>query len=146
MLCALRTRRRAVLDVEGTSLPPRVLADTALGARSFDDASGVRLASLPCERDSVITAVRLGGWAAYRGYDLTGCRTCELAVANTGGAAAAVELRLDGPDGPLLATVRVPAGASTPVSVPLRPRRGRHDLYLVFAEFGVEVRTLVFRS
>jgi len=136
----------AVLDVEGTSLPPRALADTALGARSFDDASGVRLAELPCERDSVITAVRPGGWAAYRGYDLTGCRTCELSVANTGGATAAVELRLDTPDGPVFATVRLPAGASAPVSVPLRPRRGRHDLYLVFADLGVEVRTLAFRT
>jgi beta-glucosidase-like glycosyl hydrolase len=136
----------AVLDVEGTSLPPRVLADTVVGARSFDDASGVRLAELPCERDSVITAVRPGGWAAYRGYDLTGCRTCELTAANHGGAPAMVELRLDGPDGALLGAVRVAAGTSSPMGVPLRPPRGRHDLYLVFADLGVEVRTLAFHA
>ncbi|MFC0548300.1 glycoside hydrolase family 3 protein [Kutzneria chonburiensis] len=135
----------AVLTVEGTSLPPRALADTTLGARSFDDASGVRLAELPCDRDSVITAVRPGGWAAYRGYDLTSCRTCDLSVTNTAQTTAAVELRLDTPDGPLLGTAHVPAGSSSPVAIPLRPRRGRHDLYLVFTELGLEVRTLDFR-
>ncbi|MFC0430692.1 glycoside hydrolase family 3 C-terminal domain-containing protein [Kutzneria buriramensis] len=132
----------ALLTVRGTAIAPRVLAGRTLDARRFDEGSGIRLVTLPGDEDSVITAVRAGGWAAYRGYDLTGCRLCELTV--SAGQSALVELRAHAPDGPLLGAARVEPGGATPVRMPLRQLEETLDVYLVFAEPGAEVTALAF--
>ena len=133
----------AVLTVRGTSIAPRILAGRTLSARRFDEGSGIRLVTLPGDEDSVITAVRAGGWTAYQGYDLTGCRLCELTVASA--RSALVELRAHAPDGPLLGAARVEPGVATPVRMPLRQLDETLDVYLVFAEPGAEVTALAFR-
>jgi beta-glucosidase len=132
----------ALLTVRGTEIAPRTLAGRTVDARRFDDGSGIRLVTLPGEYASVITAARAGGWVAYRGYDLTGCRLCELTV--SADRSALVELRAHAHDGPLLGAARVEPGGKTPVRMPLRQLEETLDVYLVFAEPGAEVTSLAF--
>jgi beta-glucosidase len=133
----------ALLTVRGRAIAPRVLAGRTVDARRFDDGSGIRLVTLPGVDDSVITAVRAGGWAAYRGYDLTGCRLCELTVSAT--QSALVELHAHAPDGPLLGAARVEPGVAATLRMPLRQLEETLDVYVVFAEPGAEVTALAFR-
>ena len=76
-----------------------------------------------------------GAYAVYKGLDMNAIRkaaiTTYIVDANThpGGE---VELRLDAPDGELVATLKANGQGLTTTSATFSPRSGVHDVYLVF--------------
>ncbi|GAA3217710.1 glycoside hydrolase family 3 protein [Actinocorallia longicatena] len=124
-------RATGTVAVQGETIPARNLA-TATRAIDFDDYEAVRL--LPetlLEGD----AVGVGGTSLLKYADAALAGTVFTAkVASTG--TGEIKVRLDAPDGPVVATVAVPdtggVYAYQDVTAPVTGATGRHDVYLTF--------------
>ena len=118
----------------GETIPPRRL-HAPVAAWTFDDYSGTTLVDTTKEAGTAVAATAAGQWVRYSDVDL-GSGPRRAAARVSADAPAAIEIRLDRPDGRLLGTVAVPATggryAWTEASAALRRAGGRHDVYLVF--------------
>lgn len=124
-------RLEGVLAVEGETIPPRDLTQMTLAA-NYDAYEGIHLTE--CTEGSSAAAVSgEAGWLAFRDAELReGIFAAELRAASTEDAV--VEVRLDGPAGPLAGRCAIHAGAPQEwrsFSFAMTAPAGRHDVYLV---------------
>jgi cytochrome c len=127
---ALTTIGQAVIQT------PRQQAETAQVKQgvevtvSSDTGGGLAMASVDPGDHIAFDPINLGGVTSVT------LRYSGGSAATVGTPRAAVELRLDAPDGPLVATATLPAttgaNAWASQSVPVSPPPGTHRLYLVF--------------
>lgn len=124
--------RKASLRVAGETIPPRSLRGP-VQAVNYDDYEGVVVDECREGGDSVRTS-QDGGWIAYRDADLgAGTAVFEARVSGnlSGGM---IEVRLDGPYGPLAGACPVPPTggrqAWTTVTGPVEGMAGRRDVFL----------------
>jgi beta-glucosidase len=124
-------RQRSSVTVKGETIPPRDLSRTTR-AIDFDDYAGVDLVDTSKARGEAVGA-STGDWVSFRNSLLHNARTFTARVA---GGAGTVEVRLDGPTGPLAGTATFAGTADkytyATVSATLHRADGRHDVYLVF--------------
>ncbi|MBO3749087.1 glycoside hydrolase family 3 C-terminal domain-containing protein [Streptosporangiaceae bacterium NEAU-GS5] len=137
----------APFTVKGERIPPRALADIA--AADHDDYEGVTLTDAALEAGDAVRATEPGGWIAFRSCAVSSVEGCVLDVASTEGGV--LTLRLDDPlHGEVAGAVTVPPTMSrhhfVEVATALTPATGVRDLYVVFENEGVTVRTLRFHS
>ena len=141
-------RARAVLRVNGETIPPRDLT-TATRAEAFDDYSGVLLADESKASGTAVSAGAAGQWVKFAGADLrsgSGVSSFTARVARASAGDTTIQVRLDDPlQGPVVATVPVPPTgdkyAYTTTSSRVTGARGVHDVYLVF---GGDLRLSTF--
>ena len=98
-----------------------------------DGSDVVVVETVEARGDRAVEFTRAGAWAAYAPVSLEGVTFATLRVA-ADGARGRLDLRLDAPDGPLVAQVDLPdtgAGTFADVTVPVAPSEGTHTLYLV---------------
>jgi beta-glucosidase len=123
-------RQRASVRVKGETIPPRDLGRPTR-AVDFDDYAGVDLVDLSKERGDAVGA-SAGDWISFHDAALRHARTFTARLA---GGPGTVEVRLDGPAGPLAGTATFAGTADkytyAPVSAALRGADGRRDVYLV---------------
>lgn len=112
----------------------------------------------------VVGARSAGSWTALHDLDLDGAESIAVSLGSTRADAAGVELRLDAPDGPVLAEYVVENTGSdeymiaasldsagdipveelsyTTIDKPIDGVEGHHDIYIVFTEADIRVRDL----
>ncbi|TDV55332.1 glycoside hydrolase family 3 C-terminal domain-containing protein [Actinophytocola oryzae] len=124
-------RTRSSVRVNGETIPPRDLTRTTR-AVDFDDYAGIDLVDTSKVRGESVGAT-MGAWVSFRNSDL---RHATSFTARVAGGAGTIEVRLDGPTGPLVGTATFAGTADkyayTQVSAGLRKADGRHDVFLVF--------------
>ncbi|PVG84072.1 beta-glucosidase [Nocardioides gansuensis] len=137
-------RQTTAVDVAGEVIPPRNLALETV-AENFDDYDGALLVPTTKERGTSVAAGDRQAWVKFAasGLDRPTGFTASVAKATQG--AGTLEVRLDSPTGPLLATAPVSTGGEydyTEVSVDtlLDDVSGLRDVYLVLSP-GVRVAT-----
>ncbi|GAB3551308.1 beta-glucosidase [Actinopolyspora lacussalsi] len=141
-------RGRLALRVLGENIPPRNPYHRTK-AVNFDDYSNITLNDRTKQHRTTVTASVEGGWIHFRDVDLAaGANAITALVANGSANTARVRVRLDGPEGRRLGTLRVPPTGGEHAYRTVRSRlarvHGRHDLCLVFesgvglAEFRLE--------
>lgn len=120
---------------------------TGFSAGSVDD--------YKCERSSFKTGKFLAGiwpgdWACYKALDFgkDGAAAVELNIGVAPGNAEYVELRIDAPDGPLIASVPIIAGEWS-IPVPCKANllitvKGVHDVYLTHAQKTSDIYNIKF--
>jgi beta-glucosidase len=146
---AAEPRLCAPLDVRGTDIPPRD-PTRHIEATDHDDYAGVLLVDASLVDGDAVAAAEPGGWIAFHDMDFSAAPTTgSLAVARVPAGPAVLTLRLDDPlGGPVIGTARASCAGGpydwTPVVTPLAPVTGRRDLYVVFDEPGVRLRSLSF--
>jgi beta-glucosidase len=126
-------RQRATLDVRGETIPDRDLSKTTRAA-DFDDHNGIQLVDeSKTKGDAVAGAAK--SWLKFADADLgrsSGTVTARVA----GTSATTIQVRLDGPNGPLAGTLNVPSTGDEytykEITAQLGNARGNHDVYLVF--------------
>ncbi|MBD2871018.1 glycoside hydrolase family 3 protein [Paenibacillus arenilitoris] len=119
------------LTVDGETIPPRDLTKVTRAA-NYDAYQGIHLGE--CIEGGSAAAVNGDkGWLACHDAELgAGIFSIELRAAATEDAV--VEVRLDGPDGPIAGKCRVPAGGEQDwrsLTCGLTGASGRRDVYLV---------------
>ncbi|WP_017569463.1 glycoside hydrolase family 3 C-terminal domain-containing protein [Nocardiopsis halotolerans] len=147
-------RATAALDVPGEAIPPRD-GLTPWSAAGYDDARGTSLCPLTPERGDAVRSGEGGAWAAFHDVDL-GDGVTGVRVTVNSEHARTLRLCLDGPDGPTVAVVDVPAGKDRYDFTEARAAvggagagsapglGGLRDLYLVFDGPGTAVGELGF--
>jgi beta-glucosidase len=132
---ATNTPVSTVLSVHGETIPDRNLS-TATPAITYDTYSGTTLVDTTKAAGTAVSATGAGQWIAFSDVALGSAAALTARVSRTGGSAATIEARLDGPTGTLLGTVTVPDTAArytwADASAALAGATGTHDLYLVF--------------
>ncbi|MCR2805624.1 glycoside hydrolase family 3 C-terminal domain-containing protein [Paenibacillus sp. SCIV0701] len=118
------------LTVDGETIPPRDLKQVTR-AVNYDTYDGVYLDE--CDEGGSAAAVSgESGWLAFEDSELgDGVSAIELRAASTDHAV--VEVRLDGPDGPLVGSCAIPAGGKQEwrsFTFGLTNAAGRRDVYL----------------
>jgi beta-glucosidase len=138
----------AVLDVHGKTLPPRLLARSAICAHAYDESSGLALVDISSETGPVVSAAKDGAWLGLLGYDPSGCRSWSVTASNAGDEPVPVELRCGAPDGRLLGTVLVPPTTDrrrySVATGSLMPVDEVSDLFVVFPEKGPWITRVAF--
>lgn len=143
-------RLTAAFTVKGERIPPRDLG-RPLDAAAHDEYDGVVLCDAAVDAGDAVRATCPGAWIAFRDADFgppgAGPARCLLTVASAEGGT--LTLRLGDPlAGRVLGTATVPPTASrhdyVQVGMELAETAGVHDLYVVFENEGVLVRTLEF--
>ncbi|RCW42489.1 glycoside hydrolase family 3 protein [Paenibacillus prosopidis] len=119
------------LTVAGETIPPRDLTRVTRAA-NYDAYQGIHLGE--CIEGGSAAAVHGDrGWLAFHDAELgAGISAVELRAAATEDAV--VEIRLDGPDGPIAGMCKIPAGGEQDwrsLTCGLTGASGRHDVYLV---------------
>jgi beta-glucosidase len=131
---AADTPAGTVLSVRGETIPDRNLT-TATPAISYDTYSGTTLVDTTKAAGTAVSATGPGQWIAFSHVALGSATSLTARVSRTG-AAATIQVRLDGPAGTLLGTVNVPDTGSryawADSTAALAGAAGTHDLYLVF--------------
>lgn len=109
-----------------------VLRGPTLGADQASELSVARV--LRYNGQIALENVKHNSWAAYKQLDLTGVKSATLmAFARPEDSAmGSVEIRLDKPDGDLLATVKFDKAGMNTTKAALKSTEGVHDLYFVF--------------
>ncbi|GAA1007013.1 beta-glucosidase [Acrocarpospora pleiomorpha] len=136
----------APFTVKGERVPPRDLR--ALDAADHDEYDGIVLCDAARERGDAVRSAGPGAWIVFRDADLDGKpEQAVLSAASTEGGV--LTLRLDDPlHGEVLGTVTVRPTAGghdfVEAATALSPATGVRDLYVVFENEGVTVRTLGF--
>lgn len=119
------------LTVDGETIPPRDLTRVTRAA-NYDSYQGIVLGEC-VNGGSAATANDDRGWLAFHDAELgAGISAFELWAAATENAA--VEVRLDGPDGPIVGKCKIPAGGEQDwrsLTCGLAGASGRRDVYLV---------------
>jgi beta-glucosidase len=128
-------RARGVLFVDGETVPPRD-PYRPTRAENFDEYSGTRMVDEAKIRGNAVGTGKAGGWIRFREMDFgAGAVRFSAQTANDGKRAAAVEVRLDRPDGPLAGKAKAPPTADryayAGIECRLRGADGIRDLYLV---------------
>ncbi|MBW5447176.1 carbohydrate-binding protein [Cohnella sp. CFH 77786] len=127
--CDLRLQGR--LMVSGETIPPRDLTKVTRAA-NYDAYQCVHLGDC-VEGGSAAVANGERGWLAFHDAELgTGISAIELRAAAVENAE--VEVRLDGPDGPVAGKCKIPAGGEQEwrsLSFGLTGVSGRRDVYLI---------------
>jgi beta-glucosidase len=135
-------RQHATLKVRGETIPARNLAK-ATRAASFDDWQGIRLVD-ESKAGGDAVAGQAGDWVKFTGADLH-AGNLQARVAKAGAGDTTIQIRLDGPNGPLAGTVTVPSTGDAytyqDVTTAVTGAAGRHDVYLVF---GGDLRLSTF--
>ncbi|HZG76578.1 MAG TPA: glycoside hydrolase family 3 C-terminal domain-containing protein, partial [Paenibacillus sp.] len=128
-------RLAATLAVDGETVPPRDLY-RATNAANYDDYSGVHIGEGPDGADCVVVGDAAdGGWIRFDDADFgAGAARFEL-VAAAASAGGAFEVRLDAPDGPLVASGAVEgAEGARPtwrtIAAPAAGAAGRRSVYV----------------
>jgi len=130
-------RERATVRVRGESIPPRDLARETR-AVDFDDYQGIALVDESKAWGDAVGGAD-GSWVRFSHVDLGhGAASWSGEVARAEAGDASIEVRLDDPAGPVVATATVPSTgdiysyvtATAPVDD--AHARGCHDVYLVF--------------
>lgn len=119
------------LTVAGETIPPRDLTKVTRAA-NYDEYQGIHLGE--CIEGGSAAAVNGDrGWLAFHDAELgAGISAVELRAAAAENAA--VEVRLDGPDGPIAGKCKIPAGGEQDwrsLTCGLTGASGRRDVYLV---------------
>ncbi|MFG1855116.1 glycoside hydrolase family 3 C-terminal domain-containing protein [Actinomadura geliboluensis] len=126
-------RQRAALTVRGETIPDRDLSARTRAA-DFDDQNGVELVDETKEKGDAVAGAA-NSWLKFADADL-GKSTGTITARVAGTSAAAIQVRLDRPDGPLAGTLNVPSTgdkyAYKEISATLANARGNRDVYLVF--------------
>ncbi|WP_253944950.1 glycoside hydrolase family 3 protein [Paenibacillus sp. NEAU-GSW1] len=124
-------RLQGRLMVFGETIPPRDLKKVTR-ASNYDAYQGIHLGDC-VEGGSAAVANGDRGWLAFHDAELgAGISTIELRAAAVENAE--VEVRLDGPDGPVAGKCKIPGGGEQEwrsLSFGLTGVSGRHDVYLV---------------
>jgi len=125
----------AVLQVPGEPAGPRPVGGADVAAVDLDDHHGIRIVEGAHAAGDAVEGSD-GAWIAFRRAALpTGAGRLTLTAAREAPGTAAVEVRLDGPAGPLLGTVEVPSTGSRrawrAVTGDVTSPGGVRDLYLV---------------
>lgn len=119
------------LTVAGETIPPRDLTKVTRAA-NYDAYQGIHLGEC-IEGGSAAVVNGDKGWLAFHDAELgAGISAIELRAAATGDAV--VEVRLDGPDGPIAGKCKIPAGGEQDwrsLTCGLTGASGRRDVYLV---------------
>ncbi|SFN49403.1 beta-glucosidase [Actinomadura madurae] len=126
-------RQRTTLDVRGQTIPDRDLSKPTRAA-DFDDQNGIELVDESKAKGDAVAGTA-GSWLKFADADLGGSAgTITARVAGT--SATTIQVRLDGPDGPLAGTLTVPSTgdryAYKEITARLGDARGNRDVYLVF--------------
>ncbi|MEU8803773.1 glycoside hydrolase family 3 C-terminal domain-containing protein [Spirillospora sp. NPDC048819] len=126
-------RQRAHLNVRGETIPDRDLSETTRAA-DFDDHNGIELVDeSKAKGDAVAGAAN--SWLKFADADL-GRSTGKITARVAGTSTTTIQVRLDGPDGPVAGTLDVPSTGDKytykEITAPLTGARGDHDVYLVF--------------
>lgn len=137
-------RQQATLKVPGETIPARNLTGQTRAA-DFDDQQGIELVDETKVRGDAVGA-RSGDWIAFADADLrSGLDGFRARVARAGAGDTTIQIRLDGPNGPLAGTVTVPSTGDEytyqDVTAAVTGVAGRHDVYLVF---GGDLRLSTF--
>ncbi|MGP4023496.1 glycoside hydrolase family 3 C-terminal domain-containing protein [Actinomadura sp. 3N407] len=126
-------RRRAHLNVRGERIPDRDLSETTRAA-DFDDHDGIEMVDESKAKGDAVAGAP-GSWLKFADADL-GRSTGKITARVAGTNATTIQVRLDGPGGPVAGTLNVPStgGKYTykEITAPLTGARGDHDVYLVF--------------
>ncbi|EWM12256.1 glycoside hydrolase family 3 C-terminal domain-containing protein [Kutzneria sp. 744] len=126
-------------DTVGQEIPIRRLAGASLMCTRADEAAGMVLVDGPA-----MEATGQRSWLAFRGCDVTGCRTWSLDAENPTRVPLYVGLHLDDPKGPLIGVLAVPPG-SGPQRTPITGEApGIRDVFAVFTHPGLRARRLMF--
>lgn len=124
----------ATLRVDGEHIPPRDVTTAPVRAVDHDEQHGVDPVTGHQRLGDAVAATQDGAWIAFAGVDL-GERTAAVEIFAGTVRPGTLVLRLDDPwDGPLLATVAIPATgahALLPVRAGTSAASGIHDLFLV---------------
>ncbi len=127
--------RASYTDRGGLPGHDRVLLRPArLPAQEATQTAGIAKRNLT-EADAVMAYNEAGAWMAFHNLDLTGIRAVSVRFGSPG-LTGKLELRLNAPNGPLIGTLPVEAGApreQTP-RVPTTPTNGVYTLYVVYRE------------
>jgi beta-glucosidase len=130
-------RSTADLVVTGDRPRPRIVVDVDVAAADFDDYAGITLVDTTRETgDAVETVDPDDAWVLFRAADLSAVPTSIIArVSQPHPGTSRLEVRIDQPDGPLLATVAVPCTgdryAWVDVTAEIAAVDGVHDVYLL---------------
>lgn len=116
-----------------------VFRDPKIEAEDYAEGTvGVTIGTLNTGFVTSISGIRNGHYARYDDIDLTDLTSVTLRV-RPHGAGGVVSVRLDRPDGTEAGSVRIPAGTiDDPKTgwqefvLPLKPLKGKHNLYFVF--------------
>ncbi|TDD70849.1 carbohydrate-binding protein [Actinomadura darangshiensis] len=126
-------RRHATLNVRGERIPDRDLSKTTRAA-DFDDQNGIQLVDESKTKGDAVAGAA-GSWLKFADADL-GRSTGTITAKAAGTSAATVQVRLDGPNGPVAGTLNVPPTGDKytykEITARLGNARGDHDVYLVF--------------
>ena len=146
---ALDIRLCASFTVRGETIPPRDPYAGPLDAVDHDEYDGIVLCDAAPDAGDAVRAAEPGGWIAFRDVGFAGgAAACRLQAGGPEGGV--LTLRLDDPlFGPVAGTVTVPATGRhefATVGCPLLGATGVRDLYLVFEDAGLTVRTLAFTA
>jgi beta-glucosidase len=144
-------RRTAVVAVRGDQVPPRDVLAGPLAAVNHDEYDGVILFDESPTGGDAVGAAEAGAWISFADVAFDGpLAAVRIRVSRVDMGRAVVTLRLDDPiAGPVVAEVREDCGpdrhAWHDVVVPVTPDlSGRHDLYVVLAEPGVNLASVTF--
>jgi beta-glucosidase len=138
----------APVHVPGEPIPPRDALARPIAAADNDEYDGVTLVDAAKEDGDAVRSGEEGAWIRFREVDFgVGAGSCVLTVAGAEGGV--VTLRLGDPlFGEVVATAPVPRTAHhhdlADVSCALAGVAGVHDLYVVFENEGLTLRTLTF--
>lgn len=126
-------RRRAHLNVRGERIPDRDLSGTTRAA-DFDDHNGIELVDESKAKGDAVAGAA-GSWLKFADADL-GRSTGKITARVAGTKATTIQIRLNGPNGPVAGTLDVPSTGDKytykEITAPLTGARGDHDVYLVF--------------
>ncbi|WP_433473150.1 glycoside hydrolase family 3 C-terminal domain-containing protein [Spirillospora sp. CA-142024] len=126
-------RQQTTLDVRGETIPDRDLSKTTRAA-DFDDQNGIQLVDeTKVEGDAVAGAAN--SWLKFGDADL-GASAGKITARVAGTSATTIQVRLDGPNGPVAGTLNVPSTGDEytykEITAQLGNAAGKHDVYLVF--------------
>ena len=114
-----------------------LLKDPLVQTEDFDKGN-VRIATKTTEFRSYVTSISNGKYIRFNHIDLVGIKNLTYQV-QTIGVGGNIEVRLDKIDGPLVSTLAVPAGDSSPANqawkkmqATVKSTVGKHDLFFVF--------------
>jgi beta-glucosidase len=129
----------ATLSVRGERIPPRDPLAAPVRAGDYDESAGTAMLT-----DAVVARTP-GAWLRFADVDLSG-PLAHVVVEVSSTVRARLTLRADDPVfGAVLSTIEAPSGAGyVATAAPVRAAGGVRDLYLVFSEPDVAVRSLTF--
>ncbi|MCM3785345.1 glycoside hydrolase family 3 C-terminal domain-containing protein [Neobacillus mesonae] len=121
----------AQLKIEGEVIPPRDLKQP-VKAMNYDDYEGVLIGECH-EGGSAVEVKEQSGWIVFQDAEF-GAGVSSVTLRTASQSEAAVEIRLQSPDGPLVGSVALQAGGAQEWSsstVQLSGISGRQDVYIV---------------